>query len=856
MEKPTNKQSTTNAKTKPQGNKKGSKKKKFSFRKLILGSIIATILAFICAMAIYIVVIMNGFKILETNIDKIETTTESTLIYAQEEGKDKQAKEIAKIYKGENRESVSIKDVPERLKQAFIATEDRRFEQHSGVDFWSIGRALVKDVIHMSAVEGGSTITQQLAKNVFLSSEKTAFRKGTEMSIAFALDEKYTKDEILERYLNRIFFGSNAYGIKAAAKVYFGKSNLNDLKVWEMATLAALPKAPSRYSPLANPDLSKERRAVVLKLMADQGYITEAERAEAAAVDYVPPTASAQNTKDYASYVDYVMNEAEDMYGIDEDELLTKGYRIYTTMDPKAQKIMEDTYANPTFFQKDATDGQKIQSAMVIVDNKTGGLMAMIGGRDYKSRGFSRIYSKRQPGSSFKPIAAYGPALESGDYTPYSMMDDSQTTFGNGTYSPRNYDRITHGQVTMLEAVKKSYNLAPVWLLEKINVTTGIEFAKKLGIQLNPQKDRNLAIALGGLTDGVSPLQMATAYSAFANQGVMNKTHAILRITDAQGKEIAAYKPEKKQVIQPKTAYYMTLLLQGVVEPGGTGTKAKFNRPVAGKTGSTGLDIKGIEQYDRDVWFVGYTPEWTAAVWEGFDKVDAKHYVTVGSGSTAAIFKEIMSKSLEGRPATNFVKPDNVPTPTETPTGITDLTAVYEIDKKSVKLTWTALGDNKTNYNVYRKGSKETDAKLLTQSPVPSVNDSSVYSGEAYQYYVVPFSVDTNVEGAKSNVAAVEIPKDETLPEGMKPTPSPGVSPTPPPGGNGKDTLNPTQSPGTKPTPTPSPGNTGKPEPNTSPSTLPSPTPTPTNNKPADGPVDKPKDGNQNESQTNAPKQQ
>lgn len=862
LERPTNKQSTTNTKTKPQGNKKGPKKKKFNFRKLILGSIIATILAIICAMAIYIVVIMNGFKILEMNIDKIETTTESTLIYAQEEGKDAQAKEIAKIYKGENRESVNIKDVPERLKQAFIATEDRRFEQHSGVDFWAIGRALVKDVIHMSAVEGGSTITQQLAKNVFLSSEKTAFRKGTEMSIAFALDEKYTKDEILERYLNRIFFGSNAYGIKAAAKVYFGKSNLNDLKVWEMATLAALPKAPSRYSPLANPDLSKERRGVVLRLMADQGYITEAERAEAAAVDYVPPAATATSTKDYASYVDYVMNEAEDMYGIDEDELLTKGYRIYTTMNPKAQQVMEQTYANPSFFQKDATDGQKIQSAMVIVDNKTGGLMAMIGGRDYKSRGFSRIYSKRQPGSSFKPIAAYGPALESGNYTPYSMMDDSQTSFGNGTYSPRNYDRVTHGQVTMFEAVKKSYNLAPVWLLDQIGVKTGIDFAKKLGIQLNPTKDVNLAIALGGLTDGVSPLQMATAYSAFANQGSLNKTHAILRITDTQGKEIAVYKQEKKQVIQPKTAYYMTLLLQGVVETGGTGTKAKLNRPVAGKTGSTGLDIKGIEQYDRDVWFVGYTPEWTAAVWEGFDKVDSKHYVTVGSGSTAALFKEIMSKSMDGVfPITNFVKPANVPTPTETPTGVTDLAAVYEIDKKSVKLTWTPLGD-KSSYNVYRKGSKETEAKLLIQSPSPIVNDSSVFSGEVYQYYVVPFNADTNVEGAKSNVASVEIPKDDTLPNGTNPSPSPGVSPTPSPG-NGNDPANPSQSPGGKPTPTPTPGNTVKPSGSPSPTLTPSPSPnssngpgpTPTpSNKPGNGIPDKPKDGKPDGEQVIVPK--
>ncbi len=661
MDKPTRNPSTPQTKPREskQSNNKGPKKKRFHARKLIMGSIIAAIIAVICAMGIYIIVIMSGFRILDANIDKIVSTTESTLIYAQEEGKDKDGKEkpateISKIYQGENRESVNIKDVPERLKQAFIATEDRRFNEHSGVDLRAIGRALVTDIVHMSAVEGGSTITQQLAKNVFLSSEKTAFRKGTEMSIAFALDERFTKDEILEKYLNRIFFGSNAYGIKAAAKVYFGKSNLNDLEVWEMATLAALPKAPTRYSPLSHPDLSKERRAVVLRLMTDQGIITEAERAKAAAVDYVPPASASQGTKEYASFVDYVVNEAEDMYGIEEDELLTKGYRIYTTMNIKAQQVIEQTYANPSFFQKDAADGQKIQSSMVILDNKTGGIMGLIGGRDYKTKGFSRVYSQRQPGSSFKPIAVYGPALDSGNYTPYSMLDDTQTSFANGSYTPQNYDRQTHGQVTMFEAVKKSYNLAPVWLLSQLRVSTGVEFAKKLGITLNAQKDQNLAIALGGLTDGVSPLQMARAYTAFANQGNLNKTHAILRITDAQGKEVAAYKPEKKQVIQPSTSYYMTLLLQGVVDTGGTGVKAKFNRPVAGKTGSTGLDIKGIEQYDRDVWFVGYTPEWTAAVWEGFDKVDSKHYVTVGSGSTAAIFKEVMSKSLEGKPVTKL----------------------------------------------------------------------------------------------------------------------------------------------------------------------------------------------------------
>ncbi|UJF36017.1 transglycosylase domain-containing protein [Paenibacillus hexagrammi] len=716
--------------------------------------------------------------------------------------------EIGKLYQsGENRESVSSKDIPDLLKQAFIATEDRRFLEHSGVDFWAIGRALVKDIMHMSAVEGGSTITQQLAKNVFLSSEKTAFRKGTEMAIAFALDEKYDKDTILEKYLNRIYFGSRAYGIKAASKTYFGKSDLNKLDLWEIATLAALPKAPSKYSPLANPEQSKERRAVVLKLMADQGYITEDQRAKAAAVDYVAPPST--GSEDYATFVDYVINEAEDKYDISEDELNTKGYRIYTTMDPKAQQVMEKAYTNASLFQKDASDGQKIQSSMVIIDNKTGSLVAMIGGRDYQQRGFNRVFSQRQPGSSFKPIAAYGPALESGDWNPYSIMDDTQTNF-NG-YTPHNYDRTTHGQVSMFEAVKKSYNLAPVWLLSQISESKGMnfvmDFANKLGIPLNKDKDRNLAIALGGLTDGVSPLQMATAYTAFANQGVMNTTHAILKITDKDGKELKSYKAEPKQVIKPQTAYYMTLLLQGVVETGGTGTRAKFNRPVAGKTGTTGLDIKGLEKYDRDVWFVGYTPEWTAAVWEGFDKVDSKHYVTIGSGSPSSIFKEVMSKALEGKPVTQFTKPESVPDLTEPPSGVADLSALYLPETKSVKLTWTSLGD-KIAYQVFRKGSQDAEPKQLIQSPTTEVNDTTVSSGESYQYYVVPVNLSTNTPGNKSNEAVVEIPKDDAL---ASPLPSPGASPSPSPGtgvGNGKVPPSPTPSPspGAKPTHSPSTG--------------------------------------------------
>ncbi|SEB59816.1 PBP1A family penicillin-binding protein [Paenibacillus sp. GP183] len=792
----------------PKTPQKKGRKKKFQVKKLLLGAVIAAILAVICGMGMYILIMLNGAKILSENIGKMDAP-ESTHIY------DVNGVEVSKLYR-ENRESVSIKDIPQKLKDAFIATEDRRFESHAGVDLYSMGRALYTDILHRSAVEGGSTITQQLAKNVFLSSQKTAFRKVSEVSIAIELERQFTKDQILEMYLNRIYFGSRAYGIKAASMVYFNQPDLNKLEVWQIATLAALPKAPSTYSPIENPANSKERRAVVLKLMADQGYITEAERAAAVDIPYVAPVN--KTNEQYATFMDYVVKEAESVYNITEEELLTKGYKIKTTMDSKTQLIMEQTYANPNFFQKDAADGEKIQSAMVILNHQDGGIVGMIGGRDYKKKTLNRVFSVRQPGSAFKPIAVYGPALESGNYNPYSKMQDVSKTYGNGKgYTPNNYDNTEHGEVTMFEAVKRSYNLSAVWLLDQIGVRTGVKFAEKLGIKMDP-KDNNLAIALGGLTQGASPMSMASAYSAFANQGTQNKSHAINQIEDSKGTIVAAFKQEKKDLISPKTAYYMTLLLQGVVD-GGTGVRAKLDRPAAGKTGSTGLDFKGLEKYDSNVWFVGYTPEWTAAVWEGFDNTDIKHYVTVGSGSTAAIFKEVMSKALAGKPVKPFVKPNGVADLTEPPKSISDLAAVYAPMTKTVSLTWTPLQDSKVIYQVFRSDSKQNQAQMITQSPTAEVFDTTVSPGETYSYYVVPMNTDTSIAGDKSNIAQIAIPADGAVLNPLNPSPLPGgASPSPSPDGN-------------KPSPSPSPspnggtGNGGGGKPSASPSSSPSPSP-------------------------------
>ncbi len=796
---------------------KTSKKKRKSYKKpILIWVLVITVLGIVCALVGYMIILLSGEKHYQMNKDKMEMA-EAAVFY------DVNQKEVTTMAR-ENRELVTLAEMPDKLPKAFVATEDKRFSEHSGIDFFSIGRAIVKDVIHRSAVEGGSTITQQLAKNMFLNADKTIFRKATEASIAIALENHKTKDEILEMYLNRIYFGKSAWGVKAAAKKYFGKSDLKQLALWEMATLAAIPKAPSHYNPLDNPEKSKERRAVVLMLMQEQGYITEQEKAEAAAKDYVAPPVD--DKMDYVTFLDYAVSEAVTKSGLTEDELLRGGYQIYTTLEPTAQKAAETAFSNPDFFQKDGPE-QIMQAGMTILNNKDGGVVAMVGGRDYKTKTWNRAVKPRQPGSSFKPIIEYAPALELKGYNPYTMLKDEKVSYGS--YSPNNYDNIYLGNISMMKAIEKSANAPAVALLNEIGVRKAMTFAEKFGITFD-KKDENLAIALGGMTVGTSPLQLASAYTTFANNGQLNPTYSIVKILDKDGKEKYKYKPDKpKQVMSAKNAYYMTLMLKNAVDVG-TGTNARMNRPVAGKTGSTQLDLEGLKQYYRDVWFAGYTPEWTAAIWMGFDTTDSKHFVNGGSGRPAALFKEIMTKALAGKPVGQFQKPSGVPDLNEAPPGVTDLTASYDPNKKSVKLNWTAPKGDKLTYSVFRKAAKDAEYGEAFPSATTEFNDMTVKPGETYQYYVVAVSSENNQESSNSNVVTV-------LTEGATASPSPSATPSPSPGGSGspgpttspKPTTSPSGSPGSSPSPTPSktPGASPSPSPTSSPSPSPNPTASP-----------------------------
>ncbi|WP_425805475.1 transglycosylase domain-containing protein [Desulfitobacterium sp. Sab5] len=559
---------------------------------------------------------------------------------------------------------VPIAKIPQTMREAIIDTEDRRFYEHKGVDVWSILRALIHDLHTGGFSEGGSTITQQLAKNLFLPSDKTLGRKFKEAAYAFKIELTLSKDQILEEYLNQIYFGEGQWGIQNAARFYFGKDT-EDLNIEESAMLAGLPKAPSIYSPLKNKDKALERRNQVLSLMKDQNDITAADFQRTLSA---PITLRKGELKDlsgkFAPYVDYVIEEAISRYGFTEEQLLTGGLQIYTEMDSKVQQAAETVYQDNQYFPQGKPD-QNVQSGIAILDQHTGGIRGLVGYRgESPFRSFNHATQlKRQPGSSIKPLTVYGPALEKG-YTPGSLLYDGPLNL-NG-YSPQDYDYQTRGQVTMEEALQNSWNIPAVWLLNEIGLDTGLSFAQKAGLPLT-QADRNLSLALGGISSGVSPLQMAQAYSTFANLGTMNKTYAITKITSPNGYVFAQAKPESVQVTSPQNAYTMTRLLENVVD-NGTGKNAFFGRPTAGKTGSVELphtqEFSGISKGSKDVWFVGYTPELTAAVWMGYDKTDRNHYLTVSGGSgPAVIFREVLSRSLKSTPNEDFEIPQGYQDP-------------------------------------------------------------------------------------------------------------------------------------------------------------------------------------------------
>jgi len=547
---------------------------------------------------------------------------------------------ICEVYGEVNRIPVPLNKVPVHVQKAFVAIEDERFYSHSGVDLKAILRAIYHYCKSGRFTEGASTITQQVVKLHFLSPEQSLRRKIREAFLALEFERRYGKDEILEFYLNRVYFGEGAYGIQSAAKVYFNK-DASDLSLAEGALLAALVQAPSIYDPYINPEGALRRRNIVLEKMVEQNFIPEYRGLDAQRKP-VELKGEEKPENHHSYYIDYIVDEAIALVG--DNKLFKGGLRIYTTLEPEIQRKAEEVFAKSDLFPSD-----KVEAALAMVENGTGEIKALVGGRHYGARrGFNRATQMfRQPGSAFKPIAVYAPAFELG-YSPDSIILD--TPFKAGNYEPRNPGGDYYGPVSIRTALQWSRNVAAVRLLDQIGVDRGYEMANKMGFEL-VEADRCLPLALGGLTRGVSPLQMAGAYAAFAGRGVFIKPYAIKYIEDSRG-QIIYRCPEGIQVMKASTADTMKDVLCTVVNSG-TGYRARIRgTEVAGKTGTTELPdtamFRGLTG-NKDAWFVGFTNRYTAAVWVGYDEkdMDRTHYLTsYGGNHPAEIFRLVMARVM------------------------------------------------------------------------------------------------------------------------------------------------------------------------------------------------------------------
>mgnify|MGYP001169858145 FL=1 len=581
---------------------------------------------------------------------------------------------ITTLHSDQNRLPIDINKVPQNLQNAFIAAEDNRFYEHIGIDPIGIFRAIFANLTNRGIAQGGSTITQQLAKNAFLSQEQTLKRKIQEAMLALEIEHKYSKKEILEMYMNQIYFGQGAYGIQTAAKTYFNK-DVNELTLTQCAMLAGLPKSPNYYSPFNNLNEAKKRKNVVLDQMVKYGYVSAAEAEDAKNQDLgLSKSHQSKEADEYASFIDYVSQQVAKKYG--DDALYKEGLKIYTTMDVDKQHAAVRAMRNLPNNYTDENGLTQPQAAIVSIDPKTGHILAMVGGRGQDS--FNRAsMAVRQPGSAFKPFV-YLTALQH-DMTPDTTMNDQPVTYGG--WSPKNAGGSYSGTMTLSDALAHSVNTIAVQLADQVGTKNIIANAKKMGITTLDAKDDNLAMALGGLTKGVTPLEMASAYGTFANKGVHVKPTAIVKILDRNGnvlEDASTLEKEetKTRVMSEREAYEMTTMLEGVIDHG-TGTAAAIGRPAAGKTGTT--------DDNKDAWFVGYTPDIVTAVWIGDDTGSHSLGEIYGGTIPAEIWKDYMSSATSDESGGDFSAPSGMERRKETTSSSSSSNSVRNDDREEPK---------------------------------------------------------------------------------------------------------------------------------------------------------------------------
>ncbi len=627
----------------------------------------------------------------ELNIDELQLNATS-FVYYTDPATGGNA-EYERLYGEENRVWVDIMDTPKYLGNAFVAIEDERFYNHSGFDIKSTSKAVFDYVLRRDG-RGASTITQQLIKNLTGDKDVTPTRKVKEIIRAVNLEKKYSKQQVLELYINTIYLSQGCYGVGSAAHFYFGKE-VAELSIAESASIAGITQLPSRYDPLINPENNKEKQELILGKMLELGFIDEDtyETAKAETLVFVGKARDEASKQSY--FVDLVVSDVlrdlREKKGYSEavaaKMLFSGGLQIYATVDPVVQGAMDKVYADPASFQK-APQGVFPESAMVVIDPKTGEIKGIVGGRGEKtaSRTLNRAtQSFRQPGSAIKPIAVYAPAVENNLITPATVYEDKEITFGK--WSPKNYYAGFKGPVAVSYAVEISINTVPVQILERLGTSVSVNFMRNnLGITSLTDADKNLATALGGISHGISPLELTAAYAPFANRGVYTKPVSYTRVLDSNGKVLLENVRESKKAMSEQTAAIMSNLLKGVVDYG-TGGSAKFNGNYAtgGKTGTTDKDV--------DRWFVGFTPYYVAGVWVGCDTPRSMSFFA--GNPCIPVWKKVMQQIHADKklPAKGF----------DSATGIVSATYCTETGKLPGEL----CGSVRTSY--FKSGTQPTE---------------------------------------------------------------------------------------------------------------------------------------------------
>ena len=566
-------------------------------------------------------------------------------------------KEYAGKLSGQKGTYVELNAISDHLKNAVIATEDRTFYENNGVNF----KRFFLAVATLGKFGGGSTITQQLAKNAYLSQDQTIKRKAREFFLALELTKKYSKAEILTMYLNNSYFGNGVWGVEDASRKYFGTSAAN-LTVDEAATLAGMLKGPEVYNPYYSVENATNRRDTVLAAMVDAGKLTKSQAKEAASIGMKNRLADTYagkiNDYRYPSYFDAVVNEAIDTYGISEKDIVNNGYKIYTALDQNYQSGMQKTFDDTSLFPVSDYDGQSAQGASVALDPKTGGVRGLVGRvqstKDAQFRSFNyATQSKRSPASTIKPLVVYSPAIASGWSIDKELPNKVQDFHG---YKPSNYGGIETESIPMYQALANSYNIPAVYTLDKLGINKAFTYGRKFGLNMS-SANKELGVALGGSVT-TNPLEMAQAYSTFANDGIMHRAHLITRIETANGKLVKQFTDKPKRVISRSVASKMTSMMLGTFSNGTAINANVYGYTMAGKTGTTETDFN--PNLSGDQWVVGYTPDVVISQWVGFKKTDKHHYLTDSSAGTASnIFSTQASYILPYTKGSSFTHIEN-----------------------------------------------------------------------------------------------------------------------------------------------------------------------------------------------------